>query len=396
MNIITGEGATSTPRFMLKIGKKDVTDKINRRLISLTMTDEKEFLADALEIVLDDSDGLVELPERGVVVSLYLGWLDSVNAWLKKGSFIVDQVSHTGAPDKVTITGRSIDFRQKFSTINEGSWHDTTLGNIVSAIAERNSLGAVIADSLKSILVSHIDQSKESDIAFLTRLGDLHGGRVSVKDGMLLMLKAGSAVDAFGKPLPQRVIQRRSGDAHTFAISDRGFYTGVIARWLDTKKPKQNQQVNIERKAKAQTSQTVQHPNAKAVSAQTAAKKQKEQEVKYAEYMSGAPVKPLLLDKIYASKTQAEQAAESYWKLLQRRTIKFTIVLARGDESFSTEMVVRVSGFKKTIDEQSWLVNKLTHKIDHNGFVTTVELELNNEDLEYVIKESESKDIPIK
>ena len=72
------------------------------------------------------------------------------------------------------FAGRSIPRR-------EGSWHDTTLGAIVEAIASRNRLEASVAPSLAGIKIPHIDQSQESDAKFLTRLAERNGGEVSVK-----------------------------------------------------------------------------------------------------------------------------------------------------------------------------------------------------------------------
>ncbi|EDA2012845.1 phage late control D family protein, partial [Salmonella enterica subsp. enterica serovar Muenster] len=74
LDIITGAGATLTPDFMLTLESKDITGNISDRLINLSMTDNRGFEADQLDIELDDSDGLVALPIRGAVLSLYLGW----------------------------------------------------------------------------------------------------------------------------------------------------------------------------------------------------------------------------------------------------------------------------------------------------------------------------------
>ena len=67
-------GACIAPDFMLAFGKDDITEVFRERLISLTMTDNNGFEADQLDIELDDSDGLVELPPRGASLSLWLGW----------------------------------------------------------------------------------------------------------------------------------------------------------------------------------------------------------------------------------------------------------------------------------------------------------------------------------
>ncbi|MGE8028857.1 contractile injection system protein, VgrG/Pvc8 family [Enterobacter mori] len=85
------------------------------------------------------------------------------------------------------------------------------------------------------IPVPHIDQSQESDAAFLARLAERNGASVSVKYGKLLFLKAGSAVTASGKAIPQMTVKRGDGDRHQFAIADREAYTGVMAKWLQTR-----------------------------------------------------------------------------------------------------------------------------------------------------------------
>ncbi|HGD3632316.1 TPA: phage late control D family protein [Enterobacter hormaechei] len=384
MDVLTGAGATLTPQFMLTLNSKDITGNISDRLINLTMTDNRGFEADQLDIELDDSDGLVELPLRGAVLSLYLGWKGF--ALVGKGEFTVDEVEHHGAPDTVTLRARSADFRGTLNSRREESWHDTTLGAVVEAIATRNKLTASVAQSLAGIPVPHIDQSQESDAVFLTRLAERNGGAVSVKAGKLLMLKAGSAVTASGKAIPPISIQRSDGDRHQFAIADRGAYTGVTAKWLHTKdaKPqKQAQKVKLKRKPKEQHLRALQHPKAKPVSQTTKAKKQKEQEAREGEYMAGEADNVFAITTIYASKAQAIRAAQAKWDKLQRGVAEFSISLATGREDFYPEMPVKVSGFKRVIDEQAWLISKVTHNLNNNGFTTGIELEVRLSDLEY-------------
>ncbi|MCS2150262.1 phage late control D family protein [Scandinavium sp. H17S15] len=382
--MVTGSGATLTPQFMLTLNSKDITGNISDRLINLTMTDNRGFEADQLDIELDDSDGLVELPVRGAVLSLYLGWKGF--ALVGKGDFTVDEVEHHGAPDTVTLRARSADFRGTLNSRREESWHDTTLGAVVGAIASRNKLTASVAESLANIRIPHIDQSQESDSVFLTRLAERNGGAVSVKAGKLLMLKAGSGVTASGKPIPQITIQRSDGDRHQFAIADRGAYTGVTAKWLHTKDPKpqkQAQQVKLKRKPKEQHLRALQHPKAKPVSSTAKSKKQKEQEAREGEYMAGESDNVFAMTTIYASKAQAMRAAQAKWDKLQRGVAEFSITLATGREDIFPEMPVRVSGFKHVIDEQAWLISKVTHILNNNGFTTGVELEVRLSDVGY-------------
>lgn len=377
-------GARVAPAYMLTLDGEDITQNFSDRLIGLTMTDNRGFEADQLDIALDDTDGLVELPPRGASLTLWLGWQGS--ALVNKGSFTVDEIEHRGAPDTLTIRGRSADFRGSLNSRREQSWHDTTLGVIVEAIAQRNKLTASVADSLKAIAIPHIDQTQESDAAFLSRLAERNGASVSVKAGKLLFLKAGSAMTASGKPIPQMTVERGDGDRHQFAIADREAYTGVTAKWLHTKDPKpQKQKVKLKRKPKEQHLRALQHP--KATKTSTKAKKKKAQEAREGEYMAGESDNVLELTTIYATKAQAMRAAQAKWDKIQRGVAEFSITLATGRADLFPETPVAVKGFKRVIDEQAWIISRVVHSLNGSGFTTSLELEVKVSDVEYESEE---------
>ncbi|HFQ7061381.1 TPA: phage late control D family protein [Citrobacter freundii] len=377
-------GARVAPAYMLTLDGADITQNFSDRLIGLTMTDNRGFEADQLDIALDDTDGLVELPPRGASLTLWLGWQGS--ALVNKGSFTVDEIEHRGAPDTLTIRGRSADFRGTLNSRREQSWHDTTLGVIVETIAQRNKLTASVADSLKAIAIPHIDQTQESDAAFLSRLAERNGASVSVKTGKLLFLKAGSAMTASGKPIPQMTVERGDGDRHQFAIADREAYTGVTAKWLHTKDPKpQKQKVTLKRKPREQHLRALQHPKATKTSAK--AKKKKEQEAREGEYMAGESDNVLELTTIYATKAQAMRAAQAKWDKIQRGVAEFSITLATGRADLFPETPVAVKGFKRVIDEQAWIISRVVHSLNGSGFTTGLELEVKVSDVEYESEE---------
>ncbi|MGV4406831.1 phage late control D family protein [Citrobacter freundii] len=377
-------GARVAPAYMLTLDGADITQNFSDRLIGLTMTDNRGFEADQLDIALDDTDGLVELPPRGASLTLWLGWQGS--ALVNKGSFTVDEIEHRGAPDTLTIRGRSADFRGSLNSRREQSWHDTTLGVIVETIAQRNKLTASVADSLKAIAIPHIDQTQESDAAFLSRLAERNGASVSVKAGKLLFLKAGSAMTASGKPIPQMTVERGDGDRHQFAIADREAYTGVTAKWLHTKDPKpQKQKVKLKRKPKEQHLRALQHPNA--VKTSTKAREKKAQEAREGEYMAGESDNVLELTTIYATKAQAMRAAQAKWDKIQRGVAEFSITLVTGRADLFPETPVAVKGFKRMIDEQAWIISRVVHSLNGSGFTTGLELEVKVSDVEYESEE---------
>lgn len=377
-------GARVAPAYMLTLDGEDITQNFSDRLIGLTMTDNRGFEADQLDIALDDTDGLVELPPRGASLTLWLGWQGS--ALVNKGSFTVDEIEHRGAPDTLTIRGRSADFRGTLNSRREQSWHDTTLGVIVETIAQRNKLTASVADSLKAIAIPHIDQTQESDAAFLSRLAERNGASVSVKAGKLLFLKAGSAMTASGKPIPQMTVERGDGDRHQFAIADREAYTGVTAKWLHTRDPKpQRQKVKLKRKPKEQYLRALQHP--KAAKTSTKVREKKAQEAREGEYMAGESDNVLELTTIYATKAQAMRAAQAKWDKIQRGVAEFSITLATGRADLFPETPVAVKGFKRVIDEQAWIIRRVVHSLNGSGFTTGLELEVKVSDVEYESEE---------
>lgn len=90
-------GSTLTPDYMLMLDSRDITGNISDRLMSMTLTDNRGFEADQLDIELNDADGQVGLPVRGAVLTVYIGWKGF--ALVCKGKFTVDEVEHRGAPD---------------------------------------------------------------------------------------------------------------------------------------------------------------------------------------------------------------------------------------------------------------------------------------------------------
>ncbi|EFO3708333.1 phage late control D family protein [Escherichia coli] len=157
-----------TPAFSISIEGRDITTVLDNRLMGLTLTDNRGFEADQLELELDDADGKIVLPRRGAVITLALGWKGQ--PLFPKGAFTVDEIEHTGAPDRLTIRARSADFRETLNTRREKSWHKTTVGEVVKEIAARHKLKMALGKDLSDKPVEHIDQTNESDGSFLMRL----------------------------------------------------------------------------------------------------------------------------------------------------------------------------------------------------------------------------------
>ncbi len=306
-------------------------------------------------------------------MSLFLGWAGQLH---NKGDYTVDQVSHGGAPDVLTIVARSVDFRGELGKARDLSYHDATLGGIVTQIAQRCGLILQMADGFAGIKIDHIDQTHETDPSFVTRLAQRYGAVAVIKAGRLLFLRPGSGQLATGSAIPTVALTRQDGDKHNFTVADRTTYSGVQARWLSIKEAKTHV-VQMQRKVKAANDAAVAHPDA-----QSAPRLTGNQE---GDYLSGAKESLLVLPDVFNSEEAAMQAAQAKWNEIQRGAAHFTFQLATGRADLYPETPVRVSGFKAAIDASAWIISKVTHNLNvTEGFTTILELEKDITDVEYV------------
>jgi len=350
------------PAFNIVIEGKDLTTTLDKRLMSVMLTDNRGFEADQLDLELDDADGQIVLPRRGAVIQFALGW--EGQPLFPKGAFTVDEIEHSGAPDRLTIRARSADFRATLNIRREKSWHQTTVGDVIREIATRHNLKMALGQDLSGLSLDHLDQTNESDASFMMKLARQYGAIASVKSGNLLFIRQGQGRTASGKPLPVVSITRKEGDGHRFTLADRGAYTGVIASWLHTREPKKKEMTKVKRRRRKAT-------------------KPKEPEAKSGDYLVGTDENVLVLNRTYANRANAERAAKMQWERLQRGVASFSLQLAEGRADLYTEMPVKVSGFKQPIDDAEWTITTLTHTIGpDSGFVTSIELEVKIDDLE--------------
>ncbi|NLC23401.1 MAG: phage late control D family protein, partial [Oxalobacter sp.] len=295
------------PAFRITFDGKDISPKMRPRLVSISLSENGEDEADQLDITLDDSDGQLALPSIGVTIHAVIGWKNGI--MVDKGTFTVSGYSHAGAPDTLTVHARTADLTDNLKEVRERSYHQTTLGAIIDQIAKRNSLKSGIAQNLRARKIRHIDQTGESDAAFLRRLGKQFDAVATIKNGTLLFTLKSQSKTASGKDMDTVTITRKDGDSHNFNVDKRDEYTGVRAYWHDPKKARR-----------------------KSVAA-------------------GLTRKCKNLKNTYASKEEAEEAAKAEWLRIQRGEFKFSMTLALGRPDLLPQSPVRVSGYKQLIDE---------------------------------------------
>ncbi|MDK1706998.1 phage late control D family protein [Serratia marcescens] len=338
------------PAFDIQVAGQTVLP-VNDRLISLTVTENRGFTADTIEIELDDTDGKLQLPRRGTQIAVAIGWQGE--PLVKKGLFTVDEITHQGPPDRLVITARSADFRNDFNVKREYSWHNCTVSYVVSAIAGRYNLTPGISTELANLVIDHADQTQESDISFLTRMADMLNAATTIKNGMLLFFTPGAGRSASGRVLPSITLTRQSGDSHNFRVADRDAYTGVEAYWLDLSFGKKRKtRVTGRRKARQKSSSQQGH------------------------YLDGDEGNVYVMRATFKTELAAKRAAIAKWQQLKRGAAEFSMTLARGRAELYPELHANMQGFKTDIDNGDWTITRTQHTISGRGFITALEFEV--------------------
>jgi len=325
--------ATAYPQPICRVAVNgtDITAEIEQRLISIELTDNRGMEADQLTISLSDHDGLLAIPPRGAVVSLWLGWSDTGLA--EKGSYTVDETEHRGAPDVLSIRARSADMREGLKAKKERSWTAQTIGAVLQTIAAAHGLSPVISAALSAIELAQLDQANESDANLLSRLGEQFDAIASIKAQRLLFMPTGASTTASGLPLPHITLTRADGDQHRFLQADRDSYSGARAYYYE---------VNSAEKKEA---------------------------------IAGGGDNLKDLRHTYTDQDSALRAARAEWSRLQRGSATLSYTLAKGRPELIPELTYSLVGVKAEIDAIVWLGANVRHSFTPDSYTTALELE---------------------
>ena len=373
-NAITDTGGNHlTPVAKLSINGKPFNTDALSRIISISLTDKSGFEADELTVSLSDHDGKLALPPKSAEITIALGYIET--GIVDKGSYKITEVSWSGAPDTLHITAQSADTSDRFSEAKEKSWHKTSLKEIIESIAAANGYTPIIGKAYQDEKIDHIDQSNESDAAFLSRLAERYDAIATVKHGRLLFVSSGEATTASGQPLPTIRITRNSGDQYTFRYSNTESYNAVRAYYIDKKTGKKHEVVITEDNYDPvkKTVTTTKQYKTKRKDGKT--HKTTTKEVTEIKQVDTAGKKIKTLRHTYQSPKTAATGARAAYKKLKRGAMEFDISLAVGRPDIAPESPVTLQGFKPEIDAEKWVGKETVHTLDGNGLTTAVKLQ---------------------
>ena len=329
--------------FRMGIEGIDQTAEVEKRLISLSLTDKNGTEADELSLTLSDHDAALPLPIKGNRILLWLAMPDTGDM-IEKGTFIIDEAEHSGTPDQMMIRAKSADFKSAIKVKRSDSYHRCSLGEIATTVATRHELELAIDADAAAIPIDHVDQHRESDINLLTRICDDMGLMCAIKAGHLIIKPIGNARAPSGRLLGQSIITRQSGDSHRYSRADRSTdYDETTTSYHDDKTGK------------------VQHISVKGGKATPLDKLPDD--------------KAHVLTKPAKNKKAAVAQAKARAQKKAREVASFEITLALARPDIIADSPITVSGFRPYIDQHQWIVTEVTHELSGSGYHSRVQCE---------------------
>lgn len=331
---------------------RDITAQLAVRLVSLEVTQTDDDTADQLDIALTDTDALLDIPPTGAVLAVSVGFDGQVASL---GRYTVDELEMSNPPRRLHITGRAAEVGAAWKEPHERSFEVTTFGALVTGFAMAHGQKVHVSEQVAHIVVQHADQTNESDINFLTRVGQEAGATVTIKGGVVLAVPQGSHESVSGKQLPGVRIAETMASRWRWLITERNRYGGVKARW---RTPGQAKDAHVTR-SKAKLNRAIDAPG-------------KSDELVIAADTGGAIY---VLHDVYPDETSAIRAATAKFLELQRQRAGIEVALGMAQIACQPGAPVELAGFHPRIDQVQWHIAQITHHLGEGGYKQDLRLE---------------------
>uniref|UniRef100_UPI0035D0FA1D phage late control D family protein n=1 Tax=unclassified Bartonella TaxID=2645622 RepID=UPI0035D0FA1D len=355
---------------------EDITKTLMDYVLSIEITDEAENKSDRITIELDDrardsDNGFLDIPLIGTIISVTLGYEGGKNRDM--GAYLIDEISVSSPPQSLSVTGRAASMNTSYRTPKSQSYHQQTLGSIVQEIAERNGYTPKVDPSLAKIVMRHIDQTSESDMAFAARLAGEYDAVAKPVDGKLVLARRGEGKAITGETLPVIVIHEKHCTSWDFKYSARD--ESGAANGLET-------DVGDDQKAAADAREPEEidddenfihmddNDRAPSSESEKAEKESEKKEVK----VGKAPFHELKYT--YHNQSEAVAAIAAYRNKSSRGKSSFSCDIGGNPFVQAEAKLVQEPPFRPYIPAE-WRIKSVKHKLDKTGgYTTKIECEL--------------------
>ncbi|WP_336800675.1 phage late control D family protein [Kaistia sp. MMO-174] len=302
-------------------------------LKSATIRDEAGQESDSFEVEFDDTAATIALPREGTILSPSGGFRG--RAVTRFGDFKVAgyERGRTASEGRyIRMTARPADLREDLKEPVSEHWDDQTLGGVLSELAERHGLVLAIDQELGSIKIPYLARVEQSAIDLVTRLADRYGATAKPAGGRLVFVKRGGTT-ASGQRLAPIVVRETDCSEWRIEAKPRPQFGGVRAGWLDREKG-----LRMEERADS----------------------------------GEGPFS--MLRPLFATKEEAQAAAQSKLTALTRATGSGSLTLSVGRPAARAEADLKLIGFGDGASGK-WRATSVSHLFGGDGYQNSIDFE---------------------
>lgn len=310
--------------YQITVNGQDITATIADRLIRMVINDNAGIDSDSIDIELDDRKPHINEPDIDADLKI---WINKDDQLHYMGLYIIDETATNDKAGTLSIHGKAADMVGSLKAPRDHSYHDQTLDQFITTIAERHSYNPAVSDELKAQQLPHIDQRGESDLSLLTRIVKPLGAIAKANDRKLIVLGKDQAKTVSGKPLPE--------------ITLDGAGQGVYINSTSTARSKYKRVTAYYKTTEMATKEAVK------VGAEKGANKR--------------------LKDVYKTQQLATQAAQAELEKLSRETGEITATI-EGDPNYKAEHKLNLINHRKA---GNYTIQTATHTISGGQIHTT-------------------------
>jgi len=200
------------PNFSIIANGKDITKSLEKKLVSLSVTDNQKDQADQLSMAFD---GKFQRPFLGDELRIYIGWGEQLDF---VGLFFVNKTTLTNNR-QLSIEATGINFSASFKERRTLDY-SLNLGDVVRTIAARHRLDVKTDMGVGK----RFEQHDESDMAFLNRLAKEYNAIFNVKNNTIYMMKKAVQVPSITIDIDKAISSEINHESKTFYHSCKAIF----------------------------------------------------------------------------------------------------------------------------------------------------------------------------
>lgn len=383
-------------RLLFTADDTDVTESLMPDLLSFSYSDKETNEADEISITLKDPTGKwasAWKPDGGESVRAFISKGTTSDKGINRkelycGRFFVDSMRVSGSPRVFDLRAVSIPLNKPIrKKIKSFAWEGGHLSEIAEAIAAAAGVEfSFYAD--EDPYYDRVDQTRESDLKFLSRLCQDVGLSIKVTDEKLVIFDQ----HFYENRPPVKTITLGQSDVLSwdFEIVQSETYKSVTVIWRDPKKKKRkeaakhtfdgNYSIDSEDGPTSDSTETVTPVNPEYNIDSDGTKEKKNSAVNeftYTDPEADENGQEFVLKKRAKSIEEAERLAKAKLRLLNQRRVTGNLTVI-GDLALTAGVVVTCKGFGSF--DGNFYVEQATHSISTSGYTTSISVRrVNNE-----------------